>query len=81
MDPIFQYAYDQDLYRESSYLVSDSIRQEGSKDAYKILKEKFKARYVVLAKPFDGSLYFRLVRDPRFLLKQDNDSSAVFEVD
>ncbi len=80
MDPIFQYTYDQDLYREGSYLVSEPIRQEGLKDAYKILKEKFKARYVVLAKPFDGSLYFRLLRDSRFLLKQENDSSAVFEV-
>ena len=81
MDPIFQYAYDPDLYREGYHLVTDQMRQEGLRDAYKILKEKFKARYVFLAKPFDGSLYFRLLHDSRFLLKQETDTSAVFEID
>ena len=81
MDPIFQYTYDPDLYREGYDLLSDQKRQESLGDAYTTIKEKFKARFVVLAKPFDGILYFRLVRDSRFLLKLENDSSAVFEVD
>jgi hypothetical protein len=49
-------------------------------DPYRVLKEDFKARYVVLAKPFDDSLRFRLDRDAGFVLKQENDRSAVFEI-
>ena len=90
MDPIFQYAFDSDLYRKAYYLATDRMGQmvrsdtgdneQGSIDSYKILKEDFKARYVFLAKPFDRSLYFRLRRDSRFSLKLENDSSAVFQI-
>jgi hypothetical protein len=90
MDPIFQYAFDSDLYRKAYYLATDRVGQmvrsdtgdneQGSIDSYKILKEDFKARYVFLAKPFDRSLYFRLRRDSRFSLKLENDSSAVFQI-
>jgi hypothetical protein len=80
MDPIFQYAYDPALYQEGHDLTTGQMHSQGLKDPYIILKENFKARYVFLAKPFDGSLYFRLSRDSRFLLKQENGNSAVFEI-
>ena len=80
MDPIFQYAYDRDLYRKGYYLLTGEGDPGGSKDPYRILKEDFKARYVFLAKPFDGSLYFRLLPHSGFSLKQENDTSVVFEI-
>jgi hypothetical protein len=67
MDPIFQYAYDPDLFRAGP-------------DSYQVLKERFNARYVFLAKPFDDSLYLRLSADPRFALRKENQYSVVFEV-
>ncbi len=90
MDPIFQYAFDSDLYRKAYDLTTDSMapmvradsgrKELGFIDPYKILKEDFKARYVFLAKPFDRSLYMRLRRDSRFSLKLENESSAVFQI-
>jgi hypothetical protein len=80
MDPIFQYAYDPDLYRESHYLVADQMPPEGPVDVYAVLKNKFKARFVVLARAFDGSFYFRLASDSRFSLQYEDHNAAVFEV-
>ena len=80
MDPILQFAFDPSLYQEGYDMVRDEKPPEGLQDPYRILKEKFNARYLFLAKPFDASLYFRLKRDSRFLLKQENDRSAVFEI-
>jgi hypothetical protein len=90
MDPIFQYAFDSDLYRKAYDLTTDKMapmvradigrKEPAFIDPYKILKEDFKARYVFLAKPFDRSLYLRLRRDSRFSLKLENESSAVFQI-
>ena len=80
MDPIFQYAYDPDLFRQGHDLVTGKLSSSGSPDSYQVLKEKFNARYVFLAKPFDDSLYFRLWADPRFSLRKENQYSVVFEV-
>jgi hypothetical protein len=90
MDPIFQYAFNSDLYRKAYDLTNDSMapmvradsggKERGFIDPYKILKEDFKARYVFLAKPFDRSLYMRLRHDSRFSLKLENESSAVFQI-
>ena len=90
MDPIFQYAFDSDLYRKAYDLATDGMapmvradtggKEPGFIDPHKILKEDFKARYVFLAKPFDRSLYLRLRHDSRFSLKLENESSAVFQI-
>jgi hypothetical protein len=80
MDPIFQYAYDPDLFRQGHDLVTGKLNSSGSLDSYQVLKKKFNARYVFLAKPFDDSLYFRLWADPRFSLRKENQYSVVFEV-
>jgi hypothetical protein len=81
MDPIFLYDYNPVLYREGYYLVADQSDPENLTNPYRILREDFKARYVVLAKPFDRALYVRLARDSRFLLKHEDATSVVFEVD
>ena len=52
----------------------------GFPDSYEVLKKRFNARYVFLAKPFDDSLYLRLSADPRFSLRKENQYSVVFEV-
>ena len=81
MDPVFLYAYDPVLYSEAYDLVADQTGLEDLKTPpYKVLKEDLKVRYVVLAKPYDQSLYFRLLADRRFLPRQENETSAVFEV-
>jgi hypothetical protein len=79
-DPIFQFVYDPKLYKKGYDLVMDNNPSGIAIDPYRVLKEDFKARYVVLAKPFDDSLRFRLDRDAGFVLKQENDRSAVFEI-
>ena len=81
MDPIFLYDYNPVLYREGYYLVANQTDPENLTNPYKILKEDFKARYVVLAKPFDRALYFRLVDDSKFLLKHEDATSVVFQID
>jgi len=80
MDPIFQYAYDPDLFRAGNDLVTGQLGSPGFPDSYQVLKERFNARYVFLAKPFDDSLYLRLAADPRFSLRKENQYSVVFEV-
>jgi len=81
MDPIFLYDYDPALYRKAYYLVADQPDPENSSNPYGTLKNDFKARYVVLAKPFDRALYVRLASDSRFSLRHEDGTSAVFEVD
>jgi len=71
---------DPDLFRQGHDLVTGKLSSSGSPDSYQVLKEKFNARYVFLAKPFDDSLYFRLWADPRFSLRKENQYSVVFEV-
>lgn len=68
-------------YREGYYLVAHQSDPENLTNPYRILREDFKARYVVLAKPFDRALYVRLAGDSRFLLKHEDATSVVFEVD
>ena len=90
MDPIFQYAYDPELYWEAYHLgagkrtqftcAATSCDEKNLKDTYRVLKEDFKARYVFLAKPVDAPLYYYLLSDNRFSLKNANQISAVFEI-
>ncbi len=89
MDPIFQYAFDPELYRAglrvgapgSSLLCPTGSCPEGAGgDSYQILKERFKARYVFLLKQADTAVYFDLLNDKRFELRFQDEGSAVFEV-
>ena len=81
IDPVFLYDYNPVLYRKGYYLVADQTDPENLTSPYKVLKEDFKARYVVLAKPFDRALYLRLSHDAKILLKHEDATSAVFQVD
>ncbi len=89
MDPIFQYAFDVELYRAglavgaptNSVLCAVGACPETTRaDSYQILREKFKARYVFLLKQADATLYFYLLNDKRFELKQQDESAAVFKL-
>ncbi|MEK7192281.1 MAG: hypothetical protein AAB646_02090 [Patescibacteria group bacterium] len=67
MDPIFQYAYNQSLYWKTHFLAIDSapgytcgkIRctQEEVEDIYKVLKDDFNAKYIVVEKRRNPKLY------------------------
>ena len=90
MDPIFQYAFDRKLYWEAYYLETGKTTgftcpdtacdEKDLKDTYAVLKNDFKARFLVLAKPEHESLYKYLLGDVRFLLKNETPRSAVFEL-
>jgi len=89
MDPIFQHAYEPELYRaglsftapRSSFLcVTGNCAEATAPDPYRILKERFKARYVFLLKQADANAYLYLLSDKRFSLKSEDPISAVFEV-
>lgn len=89
MDPIFQHAYQPELYRaglsftapRSSFLcVTGNCPEATAPDPYQILKERFKARYVFLLKQADPNIYLYLLSDKRFSLKSEDHISAVFEV-
>ncbi len=90
MDPIFQYAFDRKLYWEAYYLETGKTTgftcpdiacdEKDLKNTYAVLKNDFKAHYLVLAKPEDEHLYKYLLGDARFLLKNETPRSAVFEL-
>jgi hypothetical protein len=89
MDPIFQYAYDPELYRDGLSLgmpvhsipcPAGACPEPSGADSYRLLKEKFKARYLFLLKQPDASLFLHLLTDPRFMLRHHDENTAVFEV-
>lgn len=84
MDPIFQYAYDLALYGEARDLSLGNVGRltdYGQQDPYTVIKEHFKAKYVVVLKPVDARLYSYLSRNGKFSLKHENQVAAVFEPD
>src|SRR3989344_5181738 len=90
MDPIFQYSFDKKLYWEAYYLETGKTAgftcpaaacdEKTIEDTYAVLKNNFKARYLLLAKPENEILYKYLLGDARFSLKNEIGSSAVFEL-
>lgn len=89
MDPIFQYVFDPALYRAGLNIgtpkdpllcVGNSCRQTPDADSYRVLKERFKARYVFLLKSADANVYFNLLNDSRFELRTEDEGAAVFEL-
>lgn len=90
MDPIFQYAYDPKLYWEAYYLETGktaewtcpatSCDSKTIEDTYAVLKNNFKARYVVLSKSETPAFYNYLAASKNYSLKNEDKSSAVFEL-
>lgn len=90
MDPIFQYAYDPELYWKAYYLetgktagftcAATSCEEKDFKDTYAVIKNDFGAKYVVLDKIYDRALYLYFASDSRFALKDENQNAALFEL-
>ena len=88
MDPIFQYAFDPQLYlaglkiaagRPSFLCPTGACPDLAGEDGFKLLKERYRARYVYLVKEFDANAYFHLLSDRRFALRYEDRGTAVFE--
>ena len=89
MDPIFQYAFDPELYRaglalgtprNSILCPTGTCSEPADADSYQLLKKKFKARYVFLLKQADASVFINLITDKRFILRHQDENTALFEV-
>jgi len=90
MDPIFQYAFDPELYRAGLAVAGHgsaailcpggACGEADAAQSYEILKGKFNARYVFLLKQPDAVVFLRLLADKRFGLRHHDEHSAVFEL-
>lgn len=89
MDPIFQYAFDGELYRaglalgtprNSLLCPTGACPEPGDADSYRLLKDKFQARYVFLLKQADANVFINLLNDKRFTLRYQDENTALFEV-
>ena len=91
MDPIFQYAYDAELYWKFHYLSADQVTKytcpapactkDMMEDTYTVLKNDFKAKYVFLEKQRNPLVYYYLESTPeRYIKKIDTVSEAVYEI-
>jgi hypothetical protein len=88
LDPIFQYAYDPNLYWKFHYLMADMVTDktcgftectEGMmEDTYEVLKRDFRAKYVVADKIQNPAVYSFLNADPRFENKFEDNRETVF---
>jgi len=91
MDPIFQFAYSPKLYWEFYYLsvdqVSDSTcdrfpcSREGLVDTHDVLKNDFKAKYVLIAPSRNPRFYNYLAASSRYLRQFQDQDAAVFAVE
>jgi len=90
MDPIFQFAHDPRSYWEFFYLSAD-VSVEWTCDAYpcvngvatdtyRVLREHFGARWVLVEPRRNPRLSLYLLNDPRFALALETQREAVFEV-
>ena len=88
MDPIFQYAFDPQLYlsglKIAAHLPSllcptGACADPAGVDAFKLFKERYRARYIYLLKEFDANAYFHFLSDSRFALRYEDRGAAVFE--
>lgn len=90
MDPIFQYAYNPELYWKFHYLSADEVTKKtcGSPactasmltDTYGVLKNNFKAGYIVLDKNLNPAVYSFLESDKRFEKKLDEDGIILYMI-
>ena len=90
MDPIFQYAYSQDLYWKAQHISANqaAFSTWGTKDAegvkqeetYTVLRRDFKASYVFLQKRRTATFFGYLSGDVRFIKRYEDAETAVFEI-
>lgn len=90
MDPIFQYAYDQDLYwkahhlysgRFGSYTCGTAACGPGvGEDTFTVLRRDFDASYLVLETGRARLLHQYAASDPRFVLELKDDGVALFRL-
>lgn len=90
MDPIFQYAYDPSLYWKTHFLAIDQatsftcgeIRctQEMAKDTYEVLKNDFKASYIVVEKRRNPKLFDYLEKAEGFKKVFESSGDTIFKI-
>jgi hypothetical protein len=87
LDPVFLFAYSRDLYWKSHYLQTGaatdhtwgSAQEVGrGEDTYAVLRQDFKASYVVLSTGRNAALYRYMVGDGRFTAGFRDADTAVF---
>jgi hypothetical protein len=90
MDPVFQYAYNENLYWKGHFLATDKADKltcgkirctaEEAEDTHTALVRDFKASYLMLKLSQNPKLYFYLVKDEKFPLVFDNEKEAIFKI-
>ncbi|MBI4119900.1 MAG: hypothetical protein HY454_00355 [Parcubacteria group bacterium] len=91
MDPIFQYAYDPALYWKFHYLSADEVTKKTCgapactaamlEDTSEVLKQDFKAKYVVLEKQRNPLVYYYLESDVNHFEKVvDTGAEAAYRI-
>lgn len=90
MDPLFEYAYNENLYWKGHFLATDKADKltcgkirctaQEAEDTHTVLVNDFKASYLMLKQSQNPKLYFYLARDGKFPLVFDNGQEAVFKI-
>jgi hypothetical protein len=90
MDPIFQFAHDPRRYWEFFYLSADLTTEwtcdaypcvSGvATDTYRVLRERFGARWVVVEPRRNPRLSLYLLNEPRYALRLETVREALFEI-
>jgi len=90
IDPVFLYAYDQQLYWKAHHLWLGETtevtcgmprcRPGGGEDTYTVLRRDFKAVYVMAERRTAPALYDYLRTDPRFIQCFDQDEVAIYRL-
>ena len=90
MDPIFQFAYDEQLYWKSYYWNTGQLTnfacseiectKEMLEDTYLVLKRDFKASYIIIEKKRSPTFYQYAKEESRFRQTFETETQAVFKV-
>jgi len=90
MDPIFQFAHDARRYWEFFYLSADLTTEwtcdaypcmsGAATDTYRVLRERFGARWVVVEPRRNPRLSLYLLNEPRYALRLETAREALFEI-
>ncbi len=88
MDPIFQYAYNPQLYWKFHYLSNDDVTKKTCgaiacsastlEDTHAVLINDFRAKYIVLEKQRNPLVYYYLETDPGYEKKLDTKKEALY---
>lgn len=90
MEPVFQYAYDPNLYwmahrieiRQAAGFTSPSPPRTPPEqiDTFTALTQRFKASYLLIVKVATPGLYDFARSDPRFVVRYDSETVVIFEL-